>query len=215
MLDKYNWPSRLGLLSSNSPTGIAMKLSKQVARLFTIGSRFPERFFKFSVVGGLGVVVNLAVMAVLIGPGRIQDWRASAIASLAGNLHNYVLNNFWTFSERSHKSRRLLVKGYFFYLSTSSAGMAITTAVYAGLSWGLTRFLVLPPQLSGSIEPVRLVCQLVAILLGLGANYQLHRTITWPEDGNMGPERLIEKLKRKACFRELPRPPKEADAREA
>jgi putative flippase GtrA len=198
-----------------------MKLSmvleylKQVARLFTIGRRFPERFFKFSVVGGLGVVVNLAVMALLIGPGRIRDWRASAIASLAGNVHNYVLNNFWTFSERSHKSRRLLVKGYFFYLSTSSAGMVIATAVYAGLSWGLTRLLALPPQIPGSIEPIRLVCQLVAIFLGLAANYELHGAITWPDDGNMGLERLIEKLKHRAFFRELPRPPKEADAREA
>lgn len=194
---------------------VVLEYLKQVCRLFAIGRRFPEQFIKFSIVGGLGVVVNLAIMALLIGPGRVQDWRASAMASLAANLHNYVLNNLWTFSERSHRGRHLLVKGYFSYLSMSALGLAITTAVYAGLSWGLTRFLLLPTQLPGSIEPVRLVCQLVAILLGLAANYELNKTITWPEEGSMGVQRLIEKLRLKASLKVLHRSAKGAEGREA
>jgi dolichol-phosphate mannosyltransferase len=194
---------------------VVLEYLKQVCRLFAIGRQFPERFIKFSIVGGLGVVVNLAIMALLIGPGRVQDWRASAMASLAANLHNYVLNNLWTFSERSHRGRQLLVKGYFSYLSMSALGLAITTAVYAGLTWGLTRFLQLPPQLPGSIEPIRLVCQLVAILLGLVANYELNKTITWPEEGNMGFQRVIEKLKRKVSVKEFHRSAKGAEGREA
>lgn len=194
---------------------VVLEYLKQVCRLFTSGRRFPEKFLKFSVVGGLGVVVNLAVLALLIGLGKIQDWRASAMASLAANLHNYLLNNLWTFAERSHRGRRLLVKGYFSYLSMSALGLAITTAVYAGLSWGLTRLLLLPPQLQGSIEPVRLGCQLVAILLGLTANYELNRTTTWPEEGNMGLQRLVEKLKGKATLKEFHRSAKGAEGREA
>jgi putative flippase GtrA len=36
-------------------------------------------------------------MALLIQVGYARDWRASAIASAVAVLHNYLLNNHWTF----------------------------------------------------------------------------------------------------------------------
>jgi dolichol-phosphate mannosyltransferase len=188
---------------------IVWEYLKQICRLFPVGRRFSKRFFKFSVVGGLGVAINLVVMALLMGPASIRDWRASALASLAANLHNYLLNNFWTFTDRTHRGLRLLFKGYFSYLSMSVVGLTITTVAYAGLNWGLTKFLLLPSQPSRSFAPARLACQLVAILLGLAANYELNRTITWPADQKMGFGRFLEKLKHRGRLAEFPRSAKE------
>jgi putative flippase GtrA len=92
-----------------------------------------SRLFKFLVVGGLGVVVNLLVMALLIEVGYLRDWRASAIASAVAALHNYLLNNHWTFSDRRRNGRALL-NGAFLYFPMSAVGIAITTVSYSVLS---------------------------------------------------------------------------------
>src|SRR5260370_6056888 len=173
---------------------IVWECLKQICRLFPVGRRFSKRFIKFWVVGGLGVGINLVVMALLMGTASIRGWRASALASLAANLHNYLLNNFWTFIDRTHRGLRLLFKGYFSYLSMSVVGLTITTVAYAGLNWGLSKFLLLPSQPSRSFEPALLSCQLVAILLGLRANYELNRTITCPAGQTMLFGRFLDKL---------------------
>lgn len=136
-----------------------------------------SRLLKFLVVGGIGVFVNLAVMALLIQAGFSGDWRTSAIASAAGALNNYLLNNHWTFSDRRRNGRALL-NGAFLYLPMSAVAIAITTVSYSILSQARFR------TTFGSSPLYLLGAQLVSILFGTYFNYALNRTFTWRLDRN-------------------------------
>jgi putative flippase GtrA len=131
-----------------------------------------SRLFKFLVVGGIGVVVNLLVMALLIQVGYSRDWRASAIASALAALHNYLLNNHWTFSDR-RRNGRALVNGAFLYLPMAAVGIAVTTASYSILTQA--RFL----NDFGTSSFYLLGAQLVSILFGTYLNYNLNKVFTW------------------------------------
>jgi putative flippase GtrA len=136
-----------------------------------------SRVLKFLVVGGIGVFVNLAVMALLIQTGFSGDWRTSAIASTAGALHNYLLNNHWTFSDRRRNGRALL-NGAFLYLPMSAVAIAITTVSYSILSHVRFRTSL------GTSSLYLLGAQLVSILCGTYFNYALSKTFTWRFDRN-------------------------------
>jgi putative flippase GtrA len=83
-------------------------------------------------------VVNLLAMTLLIQVGYSRDWRASAIASAVAALHNYLLNNHWTFGDRRRNGRGL-VNGAFLYFSMAAVGIAVTTVSYAILVQGRLR----------------------------------------------------------------------------
>jgi putative flippase GtrA len=131
-----------------------------------------SRVLKFLVVGGIGVFVNLAVMALLIQAGFSGDWRTSAIASAAGAFHNYLLNNHWTFSDR-RRNGRALINGAFLYLPMSAVAIAITTVSYSILSHARFR------TTFGTSSLYLLGAQLVSILCGTYFNYALNKTFTW------------------------------------
>ena len=134
-----------------------------------------SRLLKFLVVGGVGVFVNLAVMALLIQAGFSGDWRTSAIASVAGALNNYLLNNHWTFSDRRRNGRALL-NGVFLYLPMSAVAIVMTTVSYSILSQ--VRF-----RASLGTSPLYLLgAQLVSILFGTYFNYNLSKLFTWRLD---------------------------------
>jgi dolichol-phosphate mannosyltransferase len=150
---------------------------EQLWQLCSTSRHLSVRFLKSAVVGGIGVFINLAVMALLLSLTRIQDWRASAIASLAANVHNYVLNNLRFYAGRSHKEIRRL-EGYRSYLLVSAAGPVITTGSYAGLVWGLARTSLLQGGAAAHVSLIRLSCQFVAVLLGVWFNYALNKVFT-------------------------------------
>jgi putative flippase GtrA len=141
----------------------------QNSRVRSIAS---SRLVKFLVVGGIGVFVNLAVMALLIEVGYSRDWRASAIASAVAALHNYLLNNHWTFRDR-RRNGRALVNGAFLYLPMAALGIAVTTVVYSILTQ--TRF----RTNFGPSSFYLLGAQLISILFGTYLNYSLNRVFTW------------------------------------
>jgi len=131
-----------------------------------------SRLFKFLVVGGIGVLVNLLVMALLIQVGHSRDWRASAIASAVAALHNYLLNNHWTFSDR-RRNGRALVNGAFLYLPMAAVGVSVTTVSYSILTQA--RFL----DKFGTSSFYLLGAQLVSIVFGTYLNYALNKSFTW------------------------------------
>src|ERR1700730_12423187 len=69
---------------------VILQYLRQLWRLCSTSRHFSVRFVKSAMVGGFGVIINLAVMALVLRLTKMQDWRASAIASLAANLHNYL-----------------------------------------------------------------------------------------------------------------------------
>jgi putative flippase GtrA len=155
-----------------------------------IGSIASSRWLKFLVVGGIGVIVNLLVMALVFQTAGYRDWRASAIASAVAALHNYLLNNHWTFADR-RRSGHALFSGAFLYLPMSAVGVAITTAAYSILAqaWFRTYF--------GSSSIYLFGVQLVSISLGTYLNYSLNKLFTWrseDDSGQPGPGKAIGPL---------------------
>ena len=145
-----------------------------------------NRFLKFAVVGSIGVVLNLLIITLVIKLTNVRGWQASAVASLTANLNNYILNNYWTFSDRLHKGWGV-VKGYFSYLLMTAAGLVVTTSVYAALRWSLsqTSFLGDAPRRFDSFTA--LFCQSLSIVFGMYLNYRFNKAITWSEN-RAGPE---------------------------
>lgn len=151
----------------------------QLWKLSPLSKLFPPEFAKFVVVGGVGVFVNLGVMALIIASNSYRGWRASAAATLAATMNNYILNNFWTFRDRAHRGMSLIHR-YLFYLIASFVGLAVTTATFAVTTWSLEQVFNLNSV--GSVLPpgILLICQLLAIGAGTLSNYKLNRLLTWP-----------------------------------
>ncbi len=159
---------------------IVLQYLTQLWRLSTASRLVSDRFLKFAAVGSIGVIVNLAAMTLLLHLTSWNDWQASAVASILANVHNYVLNNIWSFADRTHRGLRVL-KGYLSYLGMSAAGLSVTTAAYAGLTWSLTQLSILQNGTQGFASLSRLISQFIAVTLGVYFNYELNKFITWPD----------------------------------
>ena len=154
--------------------------AQQLWRLCSASRHLPVRFFKYAVVGGTGIFVNLAVMALLLMQTNLSGWRVSALASLVANFQNYLLNNSWTYADRSHKGFRKL-EGYFSYLLVSTAGLAVATGLYAEFVRALAHTSLLQPGSGAQILFTRLACQLLAVFAGIWTNFALNKVLPWPE----------------------------------
>ena len=60
-----------------------------------------RRWLKFNTVGAIGVVVQLAVLAILNGPLGMQYLVATALAVEIAVLHNFVWHERWTWREHT------------------------------------------------------------------------------------------------------------------
>jgi len=150
---------------------------QQLWRLCSTSRHFSVRLLKSAVVGGIGVFINLAVMALVLKLTKVRDWRASAIASLVANIHNYALINIQTHADRSHREFRRL-EGYISYLLVTAAGLVLTTGSYAALIGSLART---PLLRGGAAAPgffIRLSCEFVAILIAGWFNYTVNELFT-------------------------------------
>ena len=159
---------------------IVFLYAQQLWRLCSSSRHFPVRFLKFAVVGGIGVVVNLAVMALLLAQTNLHGWRASAIASLAANFQNFILHNFWTYVDRPQIGFRKL-DGYFSYLLVSATGLAVATGLYAGFVGALAHTYLLQSGNPAHAFSTRLGCQFVAVFAGIWTNFELNKVLPWPE----------------------------------
>jgi dolichol-phosphate mannosyltransferase len=150
----------------------------QLWKLSPMAKLMPAQFAKFAIVGSSGVLVNLGVMAAIISLTPYRDWHASTVATLVATVNNYVFNNFWTFRDRAHSGGKF-VRRYVSYLIASLFGLAVTTSMFAVVSWALAQ--VLGRTGSTLQTPLLLLCQLLAILSGTLLNYELNKTMTWPK----------------------------------
>jgi putative flippase GtrA len=68
--------------------------------------RAAGRAAKFAVVGGIGAIINMAALVVLYRWVRLPLPVASVIAAEVAVVHNYQLNNWWTFAARTSSFKR-------------------------------------------------------------------------------------------------------------
>ena len=94
------------------------------------------RWLKFSVVGGIGIGVQLAALAMLVH-WRVHYLVATAAAVEIALLHNYVWHKYWTWAGRENRCGRLLR----FHLANG------LVSVLSNLLWMyvLTGWLQVPP----------------------------------------------------------------------
>ena len=133
-----------------------------------------RRFVKFCVVGASGVVVNLAFVwvgqlaAASLEPGS-RDVVASLLGIVVSVFGNFLLNNLWTWGDRTQGAdRRAFWTRVVQYYVASAAAIAIqfvtAQALLHGLEWNIY------------------VGQTAGILLGTAVNYIANNTWIFRDD---------------------------------
>jgi dolichol-phosphate mannosyltransferase len=82
------------------------------------------RFLRFAVVGGSGVLINMAVLWLLHDKVGLPLTRSSIAAISLAILNNFLWNNFWTFKAATIQKRRFAQ-----FVIISLVGMVINLAI--------------------------------------------------------------------------------------
>jgi dolichol-phosphate mannosyltransferase len=107
-----------------------------------VGKWLPTRFALFVLVGALGVLVHLAVLAPLYLNHRHHFPQAQLIATAAAMTFNFLLNNAVTFRDRRLKGWRILT-GLLTFYTACSLGAVVNVAfanmlIRQGIPWYLS-----------------------------------------------------------------------------
>ena len=117
------------------------KLNAQVMMQFagllldkTFAGYLPTRFISFAAVGGIGVMVHLAVLGVLLQTTALDFGIAQTIATVVAMGCNFELNNVITYADQRLKGPRLW-RGLLLFMLVCGVGAAanigIAKALYA------------------------------------------------------------------------------------
>jgi len=90
----------------------------------TMGGFLPVRFIAFSLVGGLGLVVHLAVLSLLFKGLGTTFFVAQGAATLVAMTTNFLLNNVLTYRDMRLRGWRLLSGWVSFSLACSVGALA-------------------------------------------------------------------------------------------
>jgi dolichol-phosphate mannosyltransferase len=96
------------------------------------GRAVPIRFIAFSLVGGLGLLVHLAVLAVLFKGGAMSFFAAQTAATLVAMTSNFALNNLLTYRDMRLRGWRLL-RGWISFVVACSVGAFANVGIAAYL----------------------------------------------------------------------------------
>lgn len=120
------------------------------------------RVFKFAIVGGTGVAVNISALYVLSRWAALPLVAASALAVELGMINNYVFNDTWTFGTRSPSLSRFAK-----FNIASLAGLALNVLCV----WLLAR-----------LNLYFLLADLIGIAIGFAANYTFSVGWVWAQE---------------------------------
>jgi dolichol-phosphate mannosyltransferase len=129
-----------------------------------VGRWVPVRFILFMAVGGLGVIVHLAVLTALFAVAQTKFVLAQSIATMAAMTFNFFLNNVFTYRDRRLKGVWQVLWGLLSFYLVCSAG-AVSNV-------GVANFLFVR-DFSWWISGV------AGILVGAVWNYAASSILTW------------------------------------
>lgn len=117
----------------------ASKLDRAIAFDFLIGlydksfgRAIPTRFALFGTVGGLGVLVHVAMLALLYRGAELAFLPSQAFATFAAMTFNFWLNNWLTYRDRRLHGAAAMLRGWAGFCATCAVGAVANVAV-AGL----------------------------------------------------------------------------------
>ncbi|MEM1964548.1 MAG: GtrA family protein [Candidatus Caldarchaeum sp.] len=123
------------------------------------------RFFKFAVVGGIGLLVNTAVLYLLTTYVFGEKlYMLSAVFSMEVSiLNNFILNEYWTFRDRAGKA------GFLTRMLKFHGSRLLGAATSLFVLYALTDFFGI----------YYLVSNLVAVAAGTAVNYLTSNFWVW------------------------------------
>lgn len=134
-------------------------------------------FIKFAIVGATGVIVNLGSFTILLNWG-LNKFIASPVSIEISIISNFLLNNYWTFSDRSTKDKISLKGLKFNIVSFVALGVSYSTFVILSLVF---------PRLTPQIN------QAIGIIPAMFVNYFLNSYWTFKEkSGELTSERIMK-----------------------
>lgn len=128
----------------------------------SVGRYIPIRLLKFLMVGGLGVVVHLAILRSLLGLG-LEFMGAQTGAVLTAIAFNFFLNNSFTYADRKLRGAALL-GGLISFYAISSIGAVANIGIG---TW-----------VAGQ-QNVWWVAGIAGVLVGAIWNFAMSAAITW------------------------------------
>lgn len=160
----YEFRSREHGVSKFDAKNLLEFLELLIAR--TAGRYLPTKFIMFAMVGSLGVIVHLAVLAGLLQSGAVVFMSAQIIATGVAMTFNFALNNFFTYYDRRLKGWSLIT-GWLSFCAASSVGAFanVGVAVYLFETIRITWFI------SG----------IAGILIGVVWNFVVTSLFTWKQ----------------------------------
>ena len=128
----------------------------------TVGRFIPVRFLTFSLVGGAGVAVHMAVLMALRTAG-IEFVKMQAIATMVSMVFNFWLNNVLTYRDRRLHGVRWLT-GLLSFMAACSVGAVANVGIASYLFASHTQWAV---------------AALAGIAVGAVWNYAATQLYTW------------------------------------
>lgn len=111
----------------------------------TLGRRVPARFLMFLMVGSVGMVVHLLVLAAFYKTGSLSFWASQFSAAGIAMVSNFILNNTLTFYDKTKRDWDF-VSGLLLFVGICGIGLFINLriAIYLfdiGADWWLAGIL--------------------------------------------------------------------------
>lgn len=132
----------------------------------SVGKYVPTKFIMFSMVGALGVVVHMIVLASLFqnGNGPANFAWSQGIATLVAMTANFFVNNFFTYFDRQLHGWQLL-PGWLSFAAASSVGAVANLGVSV--------------YLFETMDAVWFVSGIAGVIVGAAWNYAVTALYTW------------------------------------
>ncbi len=125
------------------------------------------QFLKFAVVGGLGFLVDTAVVYALRYP--LGLYGAGLVGFLVAATANWLMNRLWTFRDRSSSQGSLaMLREWARYLMANTGGFVLNRGTYAIL----VTFVAVCAE-----QPVLAIA--AGSIAGMGVNFVLSRTLVF------------------------------------
>jgi dolichol-phosphate mannosyltransferase len=128
-----------------------------------VGRFLPARFLAFSIIGGLGVFVHMAVLTLLLKGIGLAFVTSQSAATGTAMIFNFALNNVLTYRDRRLRGWAWF-KGLFSFMIACSVGALANVGIATHLCENSTQWIV---------------AALAGVLVGSVWNYAITQIYTW------------------------------------